>query len=88
MGVGERERTSHDIHVGADRGRPSLRREFVDILRQLGRPTFVAAWRSYGAALLEQIQKLLATSPRSVHSIPIFISASRSRRRSPTQGCE
>ena len=54
LGVGERERTSHDIHVGAGRGRPSLRREFVDVLRQLGRPTFVAAWRSYGAALLEQ----------------------------------
>jgi hypothetical protein len=51
LGVGERERTSHDIHVGASGGCPSLRREFVDVLRQLGRPTFVAAWRSYGAAL-------------------------------------
>jgi hypothetical protein len=38
LGVGERERTSHDLHVGAGRGRPSLRREFVDVLRQLGRP--------------------------------------------------
>jgi hypothetical protein len=86
LGVGERERTSHDIHVGAGGGCPTLRREFVDVLR-LGRPTFVARGL-LRRGVIGVDAEAAGYLPKVRASIPIFISASRSGRRSPTQGCE